>query len=172
MKRIILHWTAGTGFPSSYDKNFYHFLVDKNGKTHFGDYEPEANLDVKTGRYAAHTGGGNTGSIGVTACGMAGFVSASNVGKYPLTRVQLEAVFALCASLCEKYSIPVTPATVLTHYEFGLKNPRTSSAGKIDLTYLPPFPDVEMRNIGGFIRSKVEWYRLKLARERQKNEIS
>ena len=169
MKRIILHWTAGTGFPTSYEKKFYHFLVDKNGKTHLGEYEPEANLDVKSGRYAAHTGGGNTGSIGVAACGMAGFVSANDAGKYPLTRVQLEAVFALCASLCDKYSIPVTPSSVMTHYEFGLKNPTTTSAGKVDLTYLSPFPELETRNIGGFIRSKVNWYRLKSAQGQQKS---
>lgn len=171
MKRIILHWTAGTGFPSSYEKNFYHFLVDKNGATHFGVYPPEANLNVKTGKYAAHTGGGNTGSIGVAACGMAGFVSAADVGKYPLTRLQLEAVFALCASLCAKYSIPITASTVLTHYEFGVKNPTTTSAGKIDLTYLPPFPKVKKGDVGGFIRSKVEWYRLKLARDGAQNKF-
>ena len=161
MKRIILHWTAGTGVPTNYEKNFYHYLVDKNGKTHLGVYAPEANLDVKSGHYAAHTGGGNTGSIGVAACGMAGFVSAQNCGRNLLTRVQLEAMFALCARLCSRYNIKVSPATVLTHYEFGRQNPKTSSAGKIDLSFLPPFLHVEKDDVGNFIRSKVNWYLLK-----------
>ena len=167
MRRIILHWTAGTGFPTDYEKNFYHFLVDKNGEIHAGVYSPEDNLDVSVGNYAAHTGGGNSGSIGVAVCGMAGFVSAARCGNFPLTRVQLEALFALCAKLCVKYSISISQQTVMTHYEFGQKFPKTSSAGKIDLTYLPPFPAIKTADVGGFIRAKINWYRLKIACEKQ-----
>ena len=158
MKRIILHWTAGGHFPSFYDKQFYHFLVDANGVVHQGDYPPEANLDVKTGNYAAHTGGGNTASIGVALCAMAGFVSPKKVGLYPITPIQLESFFSLCARLCAKYNIPISPGTVLTHHEFGLAHPKSTSAGKIDIIYLPPYPSVESRNVGGFIRSKIRWY--------------
>ena len=163
MKRIILHWTAGSHFPTFFERQFYHFLVDVNGKIHQGLYPPEANLDVKTGRYAAHCGGGNTGSIGVSLCGMGGFESRDKMGKYPLSRAQCEAAFELCARLCEKYRIPVSRDCVLTHYEFGLKNPKSSSAGKIDINFLPPFAHVEAKNVGDFIRSKVNWYRLKPA---------
>ena len=166
MKRIILHWTAGGHFPSFYDKQFYHFLVDKNGDIHAGKYPPEANLDVKTGRYASHTGGGNTASIGVALCAMAGFESPKNVGKYPITAVQLESAFSFCARLCEKYNIPISPSTVLTHYEFGLANPKSTSAGKIDIVFLPPYPNVEARNVGGFVRSKVCWYLEKQAKNK------
>ena len=161
MKRIILHWTAGAYFPSFFDKQFYHYLVDSNGAVHCGKYPPEANLDVSTGRYAAHTGGGNTASIGVALCAMAGFESAREVGLYPITAVQLESAFALCAELCREYDLPITAFTLMTHYEFGLANPKTSSAGKIDINFLPPYPDVEARNVGGFIRSKVKWYKQK-----------
>ena len=138
-------------------------MVDVNGVVHRGIYPPEANLDVKNGKYAAHCGGGNTGSIGVALCGMAGFESAARVGSFPLARVQCEAAFSLCARLCEKYSIPVASSTVMTHYEFGLKNPKSSSAGKIDIIYLPPFPHVDATEVGQFIRSKINWYRLKPA---------
>ncbi len=37
---------------------------------------------VNNGKYAAHTGGGNTGSIGVSMCAMSGFKSPSYVGDF------------------------------------------------------------------------------------------
>ena len=49
----------------------------------------------------------------------------------------------------------------MTHYEFGLKNPKTTSAGKIDIIYLPPYPWVSKDEVGSFIRSKIKWYKLK-----------
>ena len=46
----------------------------------------------------------------------------------------------------------------MTHYEFGLKNPKTTSKGKIDIIYLPPYPTIKKENIGDFIRNKIKWY--------------
>ena len=63
MKRIILHWTAGTYYPTEYEKEHYHFLIDKTGKIYSGKFSPENNEICRIGKYAAHTGGGNTGSI-------------------------------------------------------------------------------------------------------------
>ena len=158
MKRIIIHWTAGTNQPNNVDKEHYHYLIDGEGKVYQGKYKPEDNENCSDGRYAAHTGGGNTGSIGVSMCGMAGFKSSIDVGKYPLTKKQCEACFKLCSDLCKKYNIPITNKTVLTHYEFGKQNPLTSSAGKIDIIYLPPYPTVFKDDVGNFIRSKIRWY--------------
>lgn len=75
MKRIIIHWTAGNYYPSDYEKEHYHFLIDKDGRVHNGKFSPECNEICRVGKYAAHTGGGNTGSIGVAICAMAGFKS-------------------------------------------------------------------------------------------------
>lgn len=158
MKRIILHWTAGGGSPNSLEKMHYHYLIDSKGVVHNGIYKPEDNEDCSDGKYAQHTGGGNTGSVGVALCGMAGYIGRSNTGSYPVTKIQCEKMFKFVAELCEKYNIPITSQTVMTHYEFGLKNPKTSSAGKIDIIYLPPYPDVERNKIGDFIRSKIRWY--------------
>ncbi len=158
MKKIILHWTAGSYHPSNYDKQFYHFLIDKDGKRHTGNYRPEDNLNCNDGKYAAHTGGGNTGAIGVALCGMGGFISRDRVGFAPITREQIEGLFSFVAQLCRDYNIVISPETVLTHYEFGVKNPNTSSKGKIDIIYLPPFPDIKQGDIGDFIRSKIKWY--------------
>ena len=161
MKRIIIHWTAGTYFPSQYEKQFYHYLIDKNGKIYGGIFNPEDNADCKDGLYAMHTGGGNTGSIGVAMCAMCGFKNSQNCGDYPITAVQFESCMKLCAQLCRKYSIEINPSNVMTHYEFGQKNPKTTSFGKIDIIFLPPYPWVPKSEVGSFIRSKIRWYKQK-----------
>lgn len=160
MNKIIIHWTAGAYTPNATDFEHYHFLIDGEGKKHNGKYKPEDNENCYDGRYAAHTGGGNTGAIGVSMCAMAGFKSATDCGRYPITPVQLEACFKLCAELCKKYNIPVE--NVWTHYEFGINHPDTTSHGKIDIIYLPPYPSVEKDKIGDFIRAKVRYYYLKI----------
>ena len=109
--------------------------------------------------YAAHTGGGNTGSIGVCFCGMYGYKTPKDCGCFPITKVQFEAGMKFVAELCIKYKLEVSPITVFTHYEFGQLNPKTSSFGKIDITYLPPYAWVAKNDIGNFIRSKVRWYK-------------
>lgn len=165
MKKIIIHWTAGGYYPTEYEKQYYHFLIDKDGKTYKGKYSPEANLNCSKGNYAMHTGGGNTGAIGVSLCAMAGFKNKQNTGKYPITPQQFEAAMKLCAQLCIKYKINITPDTVLTHYEFGIKHPSTTSAGKIDIIYLPPYSWVAQNDIGAFIRTKIKWYKQKIQGE-------
>lgn len=160
MNKIIIHWTAGTYQPNTTDLEHYHFLIDGEGKKHNGKFKPEDNENCNDGKYAAHTGGGNTGAIGVSMCAMAGFNSTASCGNYPITPVQLEACFKLCAELCQKYNIPVE--NVWTHYEFGINHPDTTSHGKIDIIYLPPYPLVKRNEVGGFIRSKIRWYLNKL----------
>lgn len=158
MKRIILHWTAGGLVPTSYEKEFYHYLVDSVGKVYPGKFKPEANSICRNGMYAAHTGGGNTDSIGVSMCGMANFRSKNNMGDFPITKVQFESAMKLCAKLAKQYGIYVSPETVMTHYEFGQKHPETTSYGKIDIIFIPPYPWVSKDDIGSFIRSKIRWY--------------
>lgn len=160
MKKIVVHWSAGSYYPNWHDRECYHFLIDKNGKIYTGKFAPENNEICKRGNYAAHTGGGNTGAIGVAFCGMLGFKGKNNQGNFPITKIQFEAGMKFCAELARKYEIPVTPQTVFTHYEFGVRNPNTTSAGKIDIIFLPPYPWVSKIDIGSFIRSKIKWYML------------
>lgn len=162
MKRIIIHWTAGAYQPNSTDFEHYHYLINKDGLVVEGKFKPEDNEVCKIGKYAAHTGGGNTGAIGIAMCGMAGFKNRQNVGPYPLTAAQCERCFKLVAQLSKKYRIPINKELVMTHYEFGLKNPRTTSAGKIDIIYLPPYSHVQQARIGDYIRSKATWYLSKM----------
>jgi N-acetyl-anhydromuramyl-L-alanine amidase AmpD len=163
MNKIIIHWTAGTYKPNHIDSQHYHYLIDDKGVIHYGKYRPEDNENCCDGRYAAHTGGGNTGAIGVALCSMHNFISTTNVGDYPITAKQLESCFELCAKLSMVYNIPVE--NIMTHYEFGKNHPDTSSHGKIDIIYLPPYPLVKRNEVGGFIRNKIRWYLNKLKGE-------
>ena len=162
LKRIILHWTGGTYYPNIIDLEHYHFLIDKDGKIYNGKYQPKDNENCQDGTYAAHTGGGNTASIGVGLCGMYNFCNSNDIGNYPLTKIQLEASFKLVAELSKKYNIFITPQNIMTHYEFGKTHPNTSSAGKIDIVYLPPYPNIKPNEIGDFIRQKIKWYATKI----------
>lgn len=159
MKRIIIHWTAGSYQPNTTDYEHYHYLINGDGLVINGKYKPEDNLNCYDGKYAAHTGGGNTGSIGVAMCGMLKYSSLKGISstKYPLKKTQCERCFKLIAELSKKYDIPITNQTVMTHYEFGQKNPKTSSFGKIDITVLPPYL-ISSDKVGDFIRSKARWY--------------
>lgn len=158
MKRIIYHWTASGHYPTDFEKNFYHFLIDRNGKVYEGKYKPEDNIDCTDGKYCAHTGGGNTGAIGIAFCGMLNFNYKTKQTKYPLTQVQCERGWKLGADLCKKYNLKPNTKTILTHYEFGQQNPETASHGKIDIIYLPFEPKLGILEVGSYIRRKVKWY--------------
>ena len=134
------------------------------------------NLNCYDKKYAAHTGGGNTGSIGVAVCGMrnfkgrdykscvpqSGLIAPICGTDCPIKQVQMERCFRLCAELCKKYNIQITPNTVFTHYEFGLDNPNTESRGKIDINFLPYKKELKPNEIGDYIRGKIKWYRGKM----------
>lgn len=175
MKKIVMHWTAGAQKPCAVDLQHYHYLFDTAGKRYDGVFRPEDNLNCADGRYAQHCGSGNTGAIGVACCGMKGMSAgaAREIWVNPLTRVQVEAMCKWIAVLCKRYGIVVSPASVYTHAEFGLANPKTSSAGKIDISYLPFAPEVsagggasgggnstavKARRVGDWLRTKVKWY--------------
>ena len=158
---VTIHWTAGTGKANATDKSHYHYLVEFDGNIVKGNFIPEDNANCNDGKYAAHTGGGNTGNIGVALCGMAGYQSGKpNSTKYPLTAIQCEATWKLIAELCKKYDI--NPSDVTTHYEFGKAHPKTTSYGKIDIVYLPSQPNLKANEVLKYIQNKVKWYRARV----------
>ena len=73
ISKICMHWTAGSNNPCQTDIDAYHFIFDSAGKEFKGKFAPEDNINCKDGKYAKHCGGGNTGCIGLSCCGMAGF---------------------------------------------------------------------------------------------------
>ena len=94
-------------------------------------------------------------------CGMFGYQSRVKLGNYPLKQIQFERCYELCAKMCKEYNIPINRSTVLTHYEFGLNHPDTTSGGKIDIIVIPYQPMLLPFEIGDFIRNKIMWYRAK-----------
>lgn len=136
LKRVIIHWTAGTNKASVVDKRHYHYIVEGDGAVVAGDLAPEANADTSDG-YAAHTRNLNTGSIGVAFAAMHGAKERPfDAGAYPITPKQVDAMARLVWTLCEKYRIPITRTTVLTHAEVQ-PTLGVAQSGKWDVTWLP-----------------------------------
>lgn len=155
--RIIFHWTAGQWKASQDDREHYHFLLEDDANLVRGIPTIDKNDagGVKPG-YAAHTLNCNSGSIGISLCGMAGAKeSPFDAGKKPITKTQWEALPAYIADLCRRYKIPVGPKTVLSHAEVQdtLKIPQK---GKWDIARLPFDPSlVGAHAIGDSLRSAV-----------------
>lgn len=166
LNKICLHWTAGANTPCAVDLDAYHFCVDKDGKIYTGKHKPEDNLNCYDGNYAKHCGGGNTGCIGLSVCGMAGFDLKNKKTNYKLTQKQIEALCCLTGYLSAKYGIPVNANSVFTHYEFDIKQKKRQ--GKIDITYLPYFPTLSIDEVGSYLRAKSAWYKQKINERKYK----
>ena len=147
--RVILHWTAGGPKPSALDKAHYHFLVDQQGMLYRGAAGP--------GIYLPHTRQLNTGSVGLSLCGMAGATSLRSLGAYPLTKVQIERACQAAADIIAAYDLALSGRTCLTHAEvttvYGIEQ-----RGKWDITVLPPWPEIQPEHCGTYLRDKVQWY--------------
>lgn len=162
MQRIIIHWTAGSHTPNGLDKDHYHYIIDGKGVVHDGKLKPEANskAPLKNGQYAAHTLNCNTGSVGVALAAMAGAVERPfSAGRYPITAEQEKSLTALVVRLCDKYEIPVTRQTVLTHAEvqptLGI-----TQRGKWDISWLPGMTQPgNPVTIGDLLRERVRMAR-------------
>ena len=143
MKRVIAHWSAGGHKVSEIDREHYHIIWGGDGIPVRGDHEISDNVRTGDGDYAAHTRGCNTGSIGVSLACMAGAVeNPFKPGKFPMTKVQWDAMIDGIAQLCRFYKIPVTPQTVLSHAEVqGTLGIRQN--GKWDFTRLAFDPSVK-----------------------------
>lgn len=118
MKRIIMHWTAGTHKANATDKAHYHILIQGDGTLVRGDASISLNSGKTLPGYAAHTLNCNTDSIGVSLCCMGGAVeSPFNPGKWPMTKEQFDTLIKVVNELRIAYKIPVTRKTILSHAE-------------------------------------------------------
>ncbi len=66
-----------------------------------------------------------------------------------------------CAQLCLKYSLNITPDTVMTHYEFDRKILKHPVLEKIDIIHLLHTAGLRKKDVGSFIRTKIRWYKEK-----------
>jgi N-acetyl-anhydromuramyl-L-alanine amidase AmpD len=155
--RVIVHWTAGTYTPTKLDLSHYHVLIDGKAQLVRGTPSIAANgLPKASAGYAAHTLNCNTGSIGISLCAMAGAVEAPfDPGKYPITAEQWGALVKACADLCERYQIPVSPKTLLSHAEVQT-NLGIVQRGKWDIARLPFDPTIKgAKAVGDKLRAEV-----------------
>lgn len=157
LKRIIMHWTAGTYEATDYAREHYHGLVDGDGKHVLGKLKPEANISTADGQYVAHTRGTNTGSIGLSICAMGQAQEKPfAAGPWPITPVQVVAFVKMVADFADTYSIPITGQTVLTHAEvqptLGI-----TQRGKWDIRWLPGMtaPAVDPVEVGDTLRDLI-----------------
>lgn len=142
LERIVFHWTAGNSTASNLDRAHYHILIESDGKLVRGIPSIAANGIGASGPRAEHTRNLNTGSIGVSLCGMTGAIeSPFNPGKSPITAIQWKTLADVLADLCRRYDIPVTPRTVLSHAEVE-DNLGVKQRQKWDIARLPFAPTV------------------------------
>lgn len=157
MKRIIGHWAVTRYKATALAKKHYHKIVEGNGNIVKGKFPISANKVCRPGRYAAHTRGCNTDSIGISCASMYGAVSTSKYGDYPITKVQFEAMCKDMAADCKKYSIPVSRKTTLSHAEvereLGIKQ-----KGKWDISVLPFAKLTGARECGDYMRKRIKFH--------------
>jgi hypothetical protein len=158
ISRVVGHWTAGHYTPTADDRSHYHVLIDGNAKPVRGTPSIALNAHPKAAKgYAAHTLNCNTGSIGISICAMAGAVEAPfNAGRAPLTKDQWDVFVLAIADLCERYKLPVTHKTVLTHAEVQA-NLGIKQRGKWDIAILPFDPSFNTaKKVGDRLRAEVK----------------
>ncbi len=154
-RRIIVHWTAGGYKAADADRWHYHILIEGDGNLVRGHYSIADNMSTSDGRYAAHTKGLNSGSIGVAVCCMWGAIREPfRAGQFPMTLEQWNIMARVVADLCLRYGIAVNERTVLGHGEvecvYGIPQ-----HGKWDPMRLPWKPALSEEQVGHAFRALV-----------------
>lgn len=154
-RRVILHWTGGGPRASSIDREHYHFLVEQDGTIVRGRHSIADNDTARDGRYARHTLGLNTGSVGLAVCGMLDARERPfHPGPAPINARQLDILCALTARICARYGIEPGPATVLGHGEVQATL-KVAQRQKWDPLVLPWNPGLSRAEVGDLMRAKV-----------------
>lgn len=143
MARVVVHWTAGAYKASALDKEHYHVLIEGDGTVVYGNHAIDANAKPAREPRASHTRNCNTGSIGVSVCCMKDARERPFfAGPFPMTVQQWQAAAEVVAELCARYTIDVTPRTVLAHgeVEATLKIPQLQKWDPMVLPWMPSTP--------------------------------
>jgi N-acetyl-anhydromuramyl-L-alanine amidase AmpD len=150
LRRTIVHWTAGSNKASSIDRQHYHILIEGDGKLVRGVPTIAANAVGSVLRpRASHTLNCNTGSIGVSLCGMRGAVERPfKAGPSPITTMQWTTLAHVLAQLCRRYRIAPVAQSLLTHAEVQ-SNLSIAQRGKWDIGILPFEPELNTPKLVG-----------------------
>ena len=154
IRRVYLHWTAGK-YGQYFDD--YHICIDHDGKI----YMPSKDLTIKRN----HTWQRNSNAVGIALC--ACFEAQANngydmdMGDYPVTQAQIEAMSYIVAMFAIHGSVPVE--CTLTHCEAAFFDGYGPYSGdpetRWDLWYLPDNAQSDKMIGGGdCIRGKARWY--------------
>lgn len=103
--KIYLHWTAA-GYHTVFAD--YHINITGDGTIYATTDDLNEVLN--------HTWKRNTGSIGVSLC-CAYDAGSEDLGDYPPTPEQIEAMAQVTATLCDALGLPIDKQHVLTHGE-------------------------------------------------------
>lgn len=140
LNRLIWHHTGGTHAVNALVRKHYHFAIDGSGELHAGIHPPEANAPgrLRSGAYAGHTRNLNSGSIGLSVCGMGGADWSDPFGstRWPIRPAQVDALIVHSARLCVQYGITPHRRHTLSHAEVQPTLGVTQS-GKWDFDYSP-----------------------------------
>lgn len=104
--KIYVHWTAGY-----YDQLFndYHVLITGNGKV----FVSTENLaEIKNATFMR-----NTGSVAIALCCAYDAENENNLGDYPPTQEQMNAVAQVICVLADALDLTIDADRVLTHAE-------------------------------------------------------
>lgn len=156
-RRIVLHWTGGTGVFSTFEKRHYHYGVQQDLQVVAG--VPVAANMRQVGPqapYAAHTRGYNSYSVGVAFCGMRDAVEGRNHGSHPLTLEQVEVGCAFVAELCRAWNLRPNEDQVFTHAEAQRIHGKPQS-NKWDVDVLP-FRQASAQDNATWLRARVQHY--------------
>lgn len=137
--RIHWHWTVGHHKAGAADRLHYHWVFEGDG-TEIACH-PESEI-------LAHTLNCNTGALGLSLCGMVGArENPFTAGPEPFTPAALAAMIHRTALLTQKYDIPVSRLSTLSHAEVSTSL-GVLQKGKWDIAWLPgqamPLPPVSV----------------------------
>lgn len=153
---VVWHWTAGSHKANATDLNAYHLVVEGDGEVKVGKHSVADNMRPVSGSdYAQHVGGWNSYRVGIAGAGMAGYTGPGNVGKYPLTEVQIVRMVELTVHFLEIAKLnPLNPLHACTHLEVwtlhSIKGQRNHQ--KLDIEHLPFQPNLRRDEVGPFLR--------------------
>jgi hypothetical protein len=156
IRRIHWHWNAGAYVPNATDLRAYHLLTTGEGEFVRGIPSIAANSGTLKPGYSAHTLNANTDAISVALCCMGGARERPlDLGRWPMLERQVEALCLLTRVLSERYEIPISRSTTLSHAEVE-STLGVPQRAKWDFTILPFRPDlVGAHAVGDWIRAQI-----------------
>ena len=178
IERFVLHWTAGGHLAHPDERLRYHILVehDEGPTPDPADDEinvlagvaiernagsvsgmPGAHREAEIG-YAAHVRGFNSGSLGLSLCGMRGAVDYRpggdvDPGPSPITSRQVEVMIGLIVQFLTICGYAPTEDRVFSHWEAGTLHGRPQG-GRWDIGWIPGHVFAR-RDVGPWIRRQV-----------------